>query len=284
MAMGNRHDDLWSGQILGHGGVDPDSPAGGSGPGKSRRPGPLREVVGASALPHPDAPAKRHSYIAKKSAHVVSARMLFIAKARARAISRLAARLKDLEAWDDATAQCFKGWFGSADKSARDTIRARIEAAIKKLKAADLIFIPNKKSDDYAYVFPRDKTSGTERKVFLGAAFWHASELTQAGTLIHEVSHFITVGGTDDVGSESKDWKAVDFAGMNPLKYGGSHAAYGGTRAARLALSHPNLALMNADSFEFFIERRKASVIFDEDGKLDTEGLGDFPTPSGNVG
>ena len=128
MAMGNRHDDLWSGQILGHGGVDPDSPAGGSGPGKSRRPGPLREVVGASALPHPDAPAKRHSYIAKKSAHVVSARMLFIAKARARAISRLAARLKDLEAWDDATAQCFKGWFGSADKSARDTIRARIEA------------------------------------------------------------------------------------------------------------------------------------------------------------
>ena len=52
----------------------------------------------------------------------------------------------------------------------------------------------------------------------------------------------------------------------------------------RLALSHPNLALMNADSFEFFIERRKASVIFDEDGKLDTEGLGDFPTPSGNVG
>jgi hypothetical protein len=65
-----------------------------------------------------------------------------------------------------------------------------------------------------------------------------------AGTLIHEVSHFMTVGGTDDVGSASKDWKAVDFAGMNPLKYDGSHAAYGGTRAARLAISHPELALM----------------------------------------
>src|SRR5438105_2311965 len=62
MVMGNRGDDLWFSWTLGHGGVDPDSPAGGSGLGKSRRPGPVNGASGTSAAPHPDAPAKRHGH------------------------------------------------------------------------------------------------------------------------------------------------------------------------------------------------------------------------------
>jgi hypothetical protein len=35
--------------------------------------------------------------------------------------------------------------------------------------------------------------------------------------------------------------------------------------------------LTNADSFDFFIEGRKASPIMDEKGDLDTEGFGRLP-------
>ena len=52
---------------------------------------------------------------------------------------------------------------------------------------------------------------------------------SKAGTLIHEMSHFTVVAGTDD-------------------------HAYGQTAARNLAKSNPKLAVDNADSHEYFAE------------------------------
>ncbi len=52
---------------------------------------------------------------------------------------------------------------------------------------------------------------------------------SKAGTLVHEMSHFTAVAGTDD-------------------------HAYGQTNAKSLAISNPDLALNNADSHEYFAE------------------------------
>jgi len=240
-----------------------------------------------------------------------SAKTLTIEKARDAAIAMLTKRLDDLDAWSkevdrralnpglngpmpadcEATGDLFVGWFGTDDAAARSKIRQRIVKAIAKLNllhASDFINDPT--SNDFAYVEPNTTEHGKyERTVHIGKAFWNSnSDKERAGTLVHEVSHFVTVGGTDDVGSEKKDRAAVDFPGRNPYKYGdpkkdaASCAAYGGARAARLAIKDPTRALENADSFEFFIEGDKAAVILNEHGGLDTEGFGDFPNVRNN--
>jgi peptidyl-Lys metalloendopeptidase len=56
---------------------------------------------------------------------------------------------------------------------------------------------------------------------------------SKAGTLVHEMSHFNVVAGTDD-------------------------HAYGQSAAKSLALSNPDLALNNADSHEYFAENTPA--------------------------
>jgi len=179
----------------------------------------------------------------------------------------------------------FFGWFGQEDAASRAKIRQRIAKELKKfksLRASDFISDPT--SSDYAYVYPGATERGRyERTVHLGQAFWTSKDdVERAGTLIHELSHFKSVAGTDD--------EKIDFPGVNPgkyhetYKYGGRYSAYGGSRSARLAISNPSLAIENADSFEFFIERRTPSPILNEKGKMDTEGLGDFPGRGSDAG
>jgi peptidyl-Lys metalloendopeptidase len=79
----------------------------------------------------------------------------------------------------------------------------------------------------YAYVYPSQPY-----KIYVCSVFWRAplkGTDSQAGTLIHEMSHFTVVAGTDD-------W------------------AYGQTAARALAASDPVKALDNADSHEYFSE------------------------------
>ncbi len=79
----------------------------------------------------------------------------------------------------------------------------------------------------YAYVYPAEPY-----KIYLCRVFWSAPDLgtdSQAGTLIHEMSHFTVVAGTDD-------W------------------AYGQVAARVLADKDPIRALNNADSHEYFSE------------------------------
>lgn len=79
----------------------------------------------------------------------------------------------------------------------------------------------------YAYVYPNQPY-----KVYLCNIFWLAPPVnrdSQAGTLVHEVSHFDVVAATDDF-------------------------VYGENLAKNLALTNPDQAINNADNHEYFAE------------------------------
>ena len=79
----------------------------------------------------------------------------------------------------------------------------------------------------YAYVYPSQPY-----KIYVCKAFWTAPAIgtdSKAGTLIHEMSHFSVVAGTQDY-------------------------VYGQAGAKNLALSNPANARMNADNHEYFAE------------------------------
>ena len=83
----------------------------------------------------------------------------------------------------------------------------------------------------YAYVYPT-----RPYEIFVCRAFWNAPLAgtdSKGGTLIHEMSHFNVVAGTDDI-------------------------VYGQTGAANLAASDPDGALNNADNHEYFAENKPA--------------------------
>jgi peptidyl-Lys metalloendopeptidase len=92
---------------------------------------------------------------------------------------------------------------------------------------ATVSFDCSSKQNVYAYVYPNQPY-----QIYLGRVFWSAPLTgtdSKAGTLIHEMSHFNVVAGTDDV-------------------------VYGQTGARSLALSDPEDAIRNADSHEYFAE------------------------------
>jgi peptidyl-Lys metalloendopeptidase len=79
----------------------------------------------------------------------------------------------------------------------------------------------------YAYVF-----ANQPYKIYACPVFWTAPALgtdSKAGTMIHEMSHFTVVAGTQDF-------------------------VYGQSGAAALAISNPANALRNADNHEYFAE------------------------------
>jgi len=83
-------------------------------------------------------------------------------------------------------------------------------------------------SSTYAYVYPTD----TSRTIYLCGAFW-TSKLSgydsQQGVIVHELSHFSNIGGTQDY-------------------------AYGVTAAKNLAKTSPAKAVANADNYEYYGE------------------------------
>lgn len=79
----------------------------------------------------------------------------------------------------------------------------------------------------YAYVYPT-----RPYEIFVCRAFWSAPNTgtdSKAGTLVHEMSHFNVVAGTDD-------------------------HVYGQAGAKNLAITNPTSALDNADNHEYFAE------------------------------
>jgi hypothetical protein len=79
----------------------------------------------------------------------------------------------------------------------------------------------------FAFVYPTNPYM-----VYVCGGFWSAALTgtdSRAGTLIHEITHFTVVAGTDDY-------------------------AYGQSAAMALAVSNANQAVDNADSYEYFAE------------------------------
>lgn len=122
-------------------------------------------------------------------------------------------------------------WFGTYDSGRYATVRSHF-AAIKDGLDNKPVNVDCSCTDSYyAYVYPTQPY-----KIYVCKAFWSAPTSgtdSKGGTLVHEMSHFNAVAGTDD-------W------------------AYGQSAAASLATSNPSRAVDNADSHEYFGENTPA--------------------------
>lgn len=124
--------------------------------------------------------------------------------------------------------QRFVKWFGPGTKSSF-AIAKRNFTAIQSAFATQPLALDCSCTDAgvYAYVF-----ANAPYKIYACPVFWSAPMTgtdSKAGTLIHEMSHFTVVAGTQDF-------------------------AYGQTNAGNLAISNPANALRNADNHEYFAE------------------------------
>ncbi|MFC5570611.1 M35 family metallo-endopeptidase [Lysobacter yangpyeongensis] len=120
-------------------------------------------------------------------------------------------------------------WFGAYTSSRWSTAGqhfAAIDSAIDQ-NAGQVKINCGCNQSYYAYVYPT-----RPYEIFVCRAFWNAPLTgtdSKAGTLIHEMSHFNVVAGTDD-------------------------HVYGQSGAKSLAISDPASALDNADNHEYFAE------------------------------
>ena len=123
-------------------------------------------------------------------------------------------------------------WFGSYDVNRYHTVDTNFTNIANALasQTMDLDCACAAVADPantYAYVYPNQPYT-----ISLCGAFWNASLTgrdSQSGVLIHELSHFTILAGTDD-------------------------HAYGQTNAINLALTDPTQAVDNAENHEYFAE------------------------------
>lgn len=122
-------------------------------------------------------------------------------------------------------------WFGANNSTRVATVKSHF-AAIKDAFANKPVTVDcGCKQNYYAYVYPTQPY-----KIYVCKAFWSAPMTgtdSKGGTMVHEMSHFNVVAGTDD-------------------------HVYGQSGAANLAISDPAKAVDNADSHEYFAENTPA--------------------------
>ena len=118
-------------------------------------------------------------------------------------------------------------WFGAYDAGRWDTVETNYMKISNALQGEGMEYDCGCKGNYYAHVYPDEPFT-----VYLCRSFWPAPALgtdSKAGVLIHEVSHFTVVAGTDDF-------------------------VYGQSGAHALANDNPDEAIMNADNVEYFSE------------------------------
>lgn len=122
-------------------------------------------------------------------------------------------------------------WFGAYTSSRFNTVSSHFTSLSNAWDTAGVTFDCKCKQNYYAYVYPTKPYT-----IYLCKVFWQAPLTgtdSQAGTLIHEMSHFNVVAGTDDY-------------------------VYGQAGARNLAITDPDKAVMNADNHEYFAENNPA--------------------------
>jgi hypothetical protein len=148
-------------------------------------------------------------------------------------VRMLQAKAGELQRWGPNERAAFRKWFGTTDEEARAMIRKRLGIL---LKVNELYSVRNfrraspSRPGVFAFVRPADPS-----KVFLDLAFVKAPRLgenSRAGTITHEMSHFLIAGGTQD-------------------------HVYGTAGCKELARKNPRLALNNADNSEFYVENAR---------------------------
>jgi peptidyl-Lys metalloendopeptidase len=122
-------------------------------------------------------------------------------------------------------------WFGVYDSARYDAVKSHYSSISNAMDTASASFDCSLSGCGspswYAYVYPNSPYN-----FYICAAYWNAPLTgtdSKAGTLIHEMSHFTVVVGTQDY-------------------------VYGQAGAQALAISNPDQAIMNADSHEYFAE------------------------------
>ncbi len=128
---------------------------------------------------------------------------------------------------DKPDGQRYRSWFGAYDTSRWNQAETHFSKIKDAIDNKPLTFDCGCKQSYFAYVYPDQPY-----KVYLCKSFWTAPVTgtdSRAGTIVHELSHFNVVAGTDDLG-------------------------YGQTNARNLASTDPVKALNNADNHEYFAE------------------------------
>jgi hypothetical protein len=138
-------------------------------------------------------------------------------------------KAEELKRWGQGDRVVFFKWFGTTDGQARERIYHRLGILTKlneRYSVQNFRRAPHREGV-FAFVRPNDPT-----KLFVDMAFVTAprvGENSRAGTITHEMSHFLIAGGTKD-------------------------HTYGTRNCKALARSNPELALSNADNFEYWVE------------------------------
>jgi len=122
-------------------------------------------------------------------------------------------------------------WFGVFISNRYTTVTSHFSAISNAMDTKPVTFDCGCKKPYYAYVYPNKPYI-----IYLCKVFWTAPLTgtdSKAGTLIHEMSHFDLVAGTDDF-------------------------VYGQAGAKDLAINNPDNAINNADNHEYFAENTPA--------------------------
>ena len=122
-------------------------------------------------------------------------------------------------------------WFGAVTATRQSTVKSHYTAIKDAFDNKSVVVDCGCKQNYYAYVYPTQPY-----RIYVCKAFWTAPMTgtdSKGGTLVHEMSHFNVVAGTDD-------------------------HVYGQSGAASLAISDPAKAVDNADSHEYFAENTPA--------------------------
>ena len=149
----------------------------------------------------------------------------------------IAARLAELKRWNAADQARFKKWFGKADEKTRKEMIKRLKAMQKLLKTYDRNNFSGFKGENdfnwYAQVIP-----SKNKNIQLANLFANSGKNgpdSRASVVAHEMSHFKTVGDTDDI------------------VVNGS-TVYGVEPSKALAKKDPDNAVKNADNFSYWVE------------------------------
>lgn len=153
----------------------------------------------------------------------------FADEARGEAVALATAASAYLRA--NSTGRRFTTWFGTPTSARWTTVTAAFERAATAL-AGNLDITcnnPDCGSGTFTFSYP---TQTDPHRLYACDAFWTAGKTgadSRGGSLIHEITHAKDIAGTSDF-------------------------QYGMTAAADLAMSRPDVAVTNADNYEYFAE------------------------------
>jgi len=131
-----------------------------------------------------------------------------------------------------ASASVYQTWMGACNDTRYKTVTTNYQNIYTGFQNARKVDCkgPSCSPNTYAYVYPADKS----HTIYVCGVFWNVALGTcqidsKPGTLVHEMSHFSDVAGTQDY-------------------------AYGTASCKSLAISNPTRAIANADNYEYFAE------------------------------